>query len=337
MKKFLSRLLLFLSPVLIHLIVYIATDPFMILRRYDNYYTENRFHLALDRDYVSTTTYAQQQNRYHYDSFIFGNSRSIFYEIQDWQRHIGQECRCYHFDAASESLYGVWKKIKYIDQNNGHIQNALLIMDHSLLKQHQPNTDSHLFYPAPALENNRNIIGFHLTHWKAFANLKLLYAFTDYALSKKSKPYMSSNFLLDFFNGSYDVTTNEIQETDLEAKIAEGCYYTSEKMNIFKGKQTPKIHPAVIEEAQRGMLEEIKSIFDKHQTDYKIVISPLYSQIRLHGDDLAILEHIFDPKHVADFSGVNEITTDYRNYYEDSHYRPHVSRYIMSKIYAQQH
>lgn len=337
MKKFLSRLLLFLSPALIHLIVYIATDPFMILRRYDNYYTENRFHLATDRDHISTTVYTQHRNEQQYNSFIFGNSRSIFYQTEDWQRHIGQNTRCYHFDAAAESLYGLREKIKYIDRGNGHIENALLVIDHTLLKQARPNESSHLFYPSPALEDNRNIIGFHLAHWKAFANLKLLYALTDYVISGKSKPYMSSNFLLDFFSGSYDVTTNEIRETDLETKISEGTFYTPEKMGIFEGKQTPKIHPAVIGEIQREMLYEIKSIFDNHQTDYKIIISPLYSQIGLHGDDLAILEHIFGKEHVSDFSGVNEITADYRNYYEDSHYRPHVSRYIMEKIYAQRH
>jgi len=335
MKRFLSSLLLFLSPAFIHLIVYLSLDPFMVLRHYDNYYTENRFHLSIDRDYVSTTTYTQQQKRHDYDSFIFGNSRSIFYEIKDWQRHIGSDSRCYHFDAAAESLYGLWKKVKYIDRKNGRIRNALLIIDHSLLRQEQPNTDSHLFYPSPALENNSNAIGFHFAHWKAFANLRLLYAFTDHVLSGKNKPYMTQNSLLDFFNGNYDATTNEIQETDLETRISEGRYYTPEKLRLFDGKQTPQIHKPIIEESRRKMLHEIKTIFTKHHTCYKIIISPLYCQIKLHNDDLTILKQIFGEARVYDFSGVNEITADYKNYYEDSHYRPHVGRYIMNQIYAE--
>ena len=38
-------------------------------------------------------------------------------------------------------------------------------------------------------------------------------------------------------------------------------------------------------------------------------------------------------QNVFDFSGINFITNDYHNYYENSHYRPHVADYIMKEIY----
>jgi hypothetical protein len=45
------------------------------------------------------------------------------------------------------------------------------------------------------------------------------------------------------------------------------------------------------------------------------------------------LSGIFGTERVFDFSGVNEFTTDFRNYYEESHYRPQVAREILKRIY----
>lgn len=49
--------------------------------------------------------------------------------------------------------------------------------------------------------------------------------------------------------------------------------------------------------------------------------------------DLAELQSIFGIRKVYDFSGINEITNDYRNYYEDSHYIPHVADTYLEIIY----
>jgi len=38
-------------------------------------------------------------------------------------------------------------------------------------------------------------------------------------------------------------------------------------------------------------------------------------------------------KNVYDFSGKNKLTTPIGNYYETSHYRPHVANKIMELIY----
>lgn len=70
-----------------------------------------------------------------------------------------------------------------------------------------------------------------------------------------------------------------------------------------------------------------------HHTVYKVVINPLYDQNKINSRDLATLKDIFGSDNVYDFSGVNWITSDYHNYYEESHYRPHVAKWILGKIY----
>jgi hypothetical protein len=81
------------------------------------------------------------------------------------------------------------------------------------------------------------------------------------------------------------------------------------------------------------MLLEIADIFKKNKTNYKLVINPLYDQVKLNQQDLDILIKLFGKENVHDFSGINFITNDYHNYYENPHYRPHIADYIMGEIY----
>lgn len=45
---------------------------------------------------------------------------------------------------------------------------------------------------------------------------------------------------------------------------------------------------------------------------------------------------LFGENNIYDFPGVNSITEDYHNYYEDSHYRPCVARFILQTIYQKE-
>ena len=55
--------------------------------------------------------------------------------------------------------------------------------------------------------------------------------------------------------------------------------------------------------------------------------------MKLNESDLIYLKDTFGEDNVFDFSGINEFTNDYRNYYEISHYRPHVARKILEIVY----
>jgi hypothetical protein len=60
----------------------------------------------------------------------------------------------------------------------------------------------------------------------------------------------------------------------------------------------------------------------------------MYDQLRIDKTDLNYLEQLFGKSNVFDFSGKNIFTENIGNYYEDSHYRPHVAQKIMEYIYA---
>ncbi|HSY76839.1 MAG TPA: hypothetical protein VK890_08285, partial [Bacteroidia bacterium] len=81
------------------------------------------------------------------------------------------------------------------------------------------------------------------------------------------------------------------------------------------------------------ILKEIKKIFDKHKTNYKIVISPLYSQETFNSKDLNELNELFDSSNVFDFSGKNQYTENIGNYYDNSHYKTFIGSQLLKKIY----
>ncbi|MBS1659481.1 MAG: hypothetical protein JST68_00375 [Bacteroidetes bacterium] len=335
-KLLLIKLAIFSIPFLILIGLYIYWDPFKVVRHYDHYYTNGKPSLiSLNRDYVSTETWVQQYPRYQYDSYIFGNSRSKFYEVNTWSRYIGADTsRCYHFDGSAESLFGIAGKMRYIASQNRKIKNALFVIDNSVLNK-ADNSGGHIFVKDP-LTSGENPLAFQVDVGKDFFEFSFLRAFIDYKVSGQIKEYMTKNFLLDDRPFFYDSVTNELKLTSIEALIHKdtGAYYGPRKKYFTPRDSVQQIYPAVVKTEQLKLLKEIKEILQKDGTSYKIVISPLYDQKKLNLADLQILHELFGKENVFDFSGINTYTSSRYNYYESSHYRPFIADSIMRIVYA---
>ncbi len=74
-------------------------------------------------------------------------------------------------------------------------------------------------------------------------------------------------------------------------------------------------------------------MLNEDHAQYKIILSPLYSQVKLNEKDIKALCDIFGKENVFDFSGINDITNNMYNYYESYHYRPEVAKLMMDSIY----
>lgn len=331
MNKFLVKISVFCLPLLILAIIYIVTDVFKVIYHYDPYYTGSDY-IGINRAYGSTMTYINQNPKYHYDSFIFGNSRSLFYEIDTWKKYLPKGSSCMHFDEAGGSISGVSDKIAFVDKNGEHLKNALLVIDYQLLSRLEEK-DQYLRLAPPVLKDNRNFLHFHVQHFLAFLSPKFLVALADYKMFGVFRPYMTH--LLYDGHSTFLPQYNEFQQKLAENKIAEGTYYDAEHMKAFINIQKPGTYShEKLNRVEIEYLRNVRRIFDKHKTSYKIVISPLYDQIKLNRNVYHTLCSIFGTNHIYDFSGVNKWNKDYHNYYEKSHYRPNVSAEIMDIIYS---
>lgn len=333
MKKFILKILFFSLPFWLLFILYFILDPFKVIYSYESYFdTQVNGTVFLNTDYIATTNFENKYNRYHYTSFIFGNSRAWFYRVSDWQKMIGDE-PAYHFDAAGETIYALHKKVMYLDKKDVELKNALLILDPDILSEVEPKS-GHLGVISPQLVDYRNWIDFHIASITGFMNIQFLYAYLDFKLTGKLKPYMQRNHLIESRPFRYNPVTNEISFNFYEKMIRENQYYTEKKRKEFYERaSTEEYLPPRIEEPQEKMLREIAHVFEKHNTNVKVIISPLYDQKHMAKEDVLQLATIFGSSVVFDFSGKNSITENYINYYETSHYRPVVAGKLIQRVY----
>lgn len=331
LTKFTLVLLLFFG---VFTLSYWYFDPFKVLHRCDTFYHSNQpNHVTLNNDYVAIETFLMNHPTYNYNSFIIGNSRSRFYEIKTWRKYI-QSDKCFHFDASSESLFGISKKMDFLHEQRVDIRHALIILDYSTLAQTR-NSKGYLFIKHPLL-SGQNKYNFQLDFFRIYGSFTFLSAFADFKISGNMKEYMKISGL-ETTPMEYDVKCNEMRLTTFENMIKNDAatYYNAKRMTRFQPRDTvQQFSPKVIGIEQIALLNKIKNIFSHHATHYKIVISPLFDQIKLHPKDIQCLKTIFGETQVYDFSGINAITSDYHNYYENSHYRPLVADSIMAIVYA---
>jgi hypothetical protein len=174
---------------------------------------------------------------------------------------------------------------------------------------------------------------YYLTFLKASINPIFLLAYTDFSIFKIYRDYMGdyvgpSEVIGDSLN--CDVwyrSDNEIAIDSLEyynQLIEKGVFYDRPKEAEWKCEVSDK---------EIEQLSVIKNIFLRHKTKYKIIISPIYDQIPLEQEQLDLLCNIFGKENVYNFSGINKFSEPISNYYETSHYRPHVADEIMKIIY----
>lgn len=329
--RFLLHLLLLSIPLLVAVAVYVVLDPFKVVWHYDNYYERQAPHPSLDMDYVSCENYLARRDTCHYNAYLMGNSRSQFWPIADWQRHLPEGAVGYHYYGNGETLYRLNCHLRFLHEQQATIDHVLMVVDRDLLAETAQQTTGHLGLMPPKADGR--LLAFHAENFLAFMKPAFLVGYIDFTLFGQLRPYMTENFLFEQ-PVDYDPVTNEVREYLLEEAIANDSYYTPERTRRFEGKQFPdSISPPVIGDEQRMLLKQMKDVLNLHHADCRIAISPLYDQIRLHPEDVAALRDIFGSANVNDFSGPNKWNDDYHLFYEDSHYRPVVARELMEMIY----
>ena len=331
MKKFLRFCFMLNLPLVALIAYYIIVDPFKVIWNYEVYEKPDDF-VGLNRGYVSTMHYLDTKDSQKYDSFIFGNSRSISYHIDEWKKYIPKNSICYHYDEAGGAMAHLYNEIR-IASEQSDLRNALVILDHGILSR--TYLHGHLFEMCPALQNNANFLKFQLLYFKSFYNLAFLKRYVDYYLHMEYKPYMGSYIINKTWKLDYDPSNNELSWARQEESITNGDFYNSDRIELFSNAQFPdSIYDVEINTERLELLYGIKSFFDTHHTNYKIVISPTYDQIKINPNDLKILYSIFGKDNVFDFTGVSTWSLDYHNHYEVYHYRPCVANDVMRIVYT---
>ena len=331
MKRFLIRILSFIGiPILVLLVVYLITDPFKTLRPFSFQYFDET-----NRDYISSELFLKNNPKYHYNSFIFGSSRCCGFNTYHWKHYLPEGAKQFMFQAWGESLTGIEQKINYIDNNGNEISNAIILLD-------IPGAFSKEQLPHKVLS---------IKHYKFSGQPKVAFqSCLFYGFIQKPSKWVSSikqylNPVTNTFTA--DTISNDWENGNRNADISiqppkdslKSCSAITRavffkeiegKTDLDLKENKPQITSTLFVQ-----LNHIKTVFDKHQTNYRIIISPAYcyNHPQINTNDLKILQDIFGKEKVFDYSGKNEITVDYNNFSDPNHFGLRVGWQIIEDIY----
>lgn len=331
MKKFLIRILSFVGvPIVVLAIVYVITDPFKTLRPFGFQYFDET-----NRDYISSELFLKNDPKYHYNSFIFGSSRCCGFNTYHWKHYLPEDTRQFLFQAWGETLTGMEQKIDYIDHNGNEIKNAILLID-------IPGTFAEKQLPNSPVT---------MKHYKFSGQSRLAYQsyWFYWFLQKPSKWFSSVRqhhrktklvFPADTISNDWGTGNNSI-DIGYQPPKDSLSNYTPKAKKLFlmqiehkTDKDLSESEP-LISEAFLKQLMHVKSVFDKHQTDYRIVVSPAYCYTHpsINSKDLRILQDVFGKDNVFDYSGKNDLTMDCYNFSDANHFGLSVGWRIIEDIY----
>jgi hypothetical protein len=302
------------------------------MKRIWKYDTFKFDYIMLNKGDVSTKTFLNKRKIYHYDSFIFGSSRSCATRSREWKKYLKKNNQPFSYGSWNEQLIGIYKKILLIDSLKDSINNAIIIID-------VDKTFANLGYN-PIMDEHYLISGISKFEYykKDFINFlqspELIIESIDYYTFHKRRKYMKG-FVdpqlgrLDPINCDWSVNADSIIFLD----SAE--YYKNSKSAFYERPINQIYSDQLINKQMQEQLKAIAQIFKEHKTNYKIIISPLYDQIKINPTDYKLLQSIFNPENIYDFSGINDITNNMYNYNKDAyHYRNRTGDYLLKTLYS---
>lgn len=328
LRKFLIKLCLFLSPLIILIIGYLITDPFKIIRTYEAY--PDNFAKSLNRDRISTQIFLNNNQQYNYKSFIFGSSRSSVFYAREWGKHIN-DATPYHFDASCETISGVATKLKFIESKGNKVENALFVFDRSLFNYEQDTLGSVFVqdYRVSGLDWWK----YHTIFINTYFSKGFFVAFYDNLITGNFRNYMRQ--FLEFRKINYTPVVNDFIFTSYIEQIKKDSVgYYNQPDFFYTRSKAKNLQPPAIKAYQLKYLAMIKESLKKNNSKFKIILGPTYDQHYFNQQDLETLIKYFGKENIYDFSGINEFTENVDNYYEIYHYKPSVANAIMNEIYA---
>jgi len=312
--------------------IYIYLDPFKVVKEYDNY-SDSLF--IVNKDYVCTETFLKNYNRYHYNSFIFGSSRTMGFNPEVWAvalRKQGQkDVNPLTFDAFEENIVGIYNKLLLVKERV-KIKNVLIILCRDKSFDSRKPDQGLIIFKHPQTSTN-TYLDMHLFYFRNFINPDFFRRYMEYKLFGLYKPYMRGFFSEKKIN--INPQTNFLEfETNENWYGKDSLEFLAIMKAEFEKRSKVKIDSiSRIKAEHKIILNNIARLLKSDNIQYKIVLSPLFEQQNWNLNDLKFLKNTFG-SNLYDYSGINEFTNNKLNYYESSHFRPVVGDKILKQIYA---
>lgn len=323
--RLVRKLMWFALPFWALIALYVYDDPFMVLRKYDLYDSD----VMLNEHHVGWQIYQNHKDSVHFNSFILGNSCTMAFRCGEWEKYLAPGDRAIRLFGNGETLKAISLKLHALEKEGAEIKNVLMILDRTSLSRFSLlNGYSNVL---PAAISGDSPFTVQMEFIQAFAMPDFLFPYLKYRITGRVEPGTKR---MNPYGRIRDSRNNDSFNPREKMIEQEGeAYWKNRKKEFPEREGTVVVEEPVIFQQQRVLLEEIRKVLRSHDTSVRILISPDYHQKELHPNDREILQSIFGKENVYDFSGINEFTEDYHNYYESGHYRPLLGNQLLERIY----
>lgn len=331
MRLFIRRLLLFLLiPVLLLAVIYLITDPYKTIRPFSLEYFDDK-----NRDYLSSELFLMNYPEQKYDSYVFASSRGCGINTYHWAKYLPEGSKPFLFQSWGETLVGIDQKVSYIDNHNYSLNNALVLLDvPDVFDKKQVKTEA-ISIKDPRISGQprwiHQIILFYDFIQKPSQWIQAIRRWIESPSPNVGFDPITNDWSRD--NCTRDLSSPPAKDSlNNISSIAKAVFLKQ----ISDAPDTSLVSPPLMNEDCMIALKHIKAIFEKRNTSYKIVIAPGYyaTSSAISPTDLAILKDIFGPENVFDYSGKNELTSDYNNFSDPGHFGLFVGWHMIEDIYA---
>lgn len=331
MKRFLIHILLFLGiPLLMLLLLYLWTDPFKCLHEFDLLDTDQT-----NREYLSTELFLRNYERQQYNSFIFSSSRGCGMNTYQWKTYLSEEARPFIFQAWNETLTGIELKMVFLDQKNVPIDNALIMLD-------VPGAFDKKQLPKEALSMKHFVFTggtrFSYNAWQFFNFVQKPSLWVESV--RKTIKHEKQHCVSDTISNDWDSINKFALDAIPERDSLKACSAISREEFLSRIARLTdddiKVSDPLISASFEEQLRHVMNILERNHTDYYVILTPAYCYTNpsVNPSDLKKLKAIFGDDRVFDFTGKNDLTTDYNNFSDPNHFGQRVGWLILEKVYG---
>ena len=322
MKRFLWQICVFLLfPLGVVIGLYMYIDPFRVTRPFTMEYVNEKPLYKLNREYFNFNIFNKQYTEYQYNSFIIGSSRTTAFNTYHWKDYLETDAQPFIFTSWRENIEGMRQKLVYFDSNNIDVRNVLLLFDcgemYSFnLKQGDAPLTNH--------------------YWKLNGESRIKYQL-DYFSAFISQPTRIPSFIKDYRNKLKDMQVDTITCDNIGNDTIRLCPehdYLAAKDNFPPQPDESELE-AYIDDDMYSALMQIKDVFAKHNTSYKVIVLPNYFHWKLNIADLQALQSIFGDNNVYDLSGNHPLNGDKYSYNDEEHFDANIGWQIIDYVYSQ--
>ncbi len=323
-----GKLLVLALPFISLTAVYLLLDPDMIVKKYKRF---DQSEVLLNEGYVGWQNYLNNRDSIPFNSFIMGNSCTMAFRTDEWEKYLPEDSRAVRFFENGESLAGVCQKVKALDDKDAKLDNLLVILGTESFSATTPSQNiSKIFCHEVA---GISYIHFLLRNLQNFLMPQKCILFLKYKITGKFLPCMRKIIVE---NGPIrePYTNNFLNPREREIDKEGENYWINHWEEFHKKDRHPgETEAPVIFKKQERLLLDLKEICNRHSTKLVLIVGPDFFQKKMHRKDLEKLQEILGDENIYDFTGVNQYTDDYHHYYEPGHYRPILGSKLLNSIY----